>query len=232
MIFRNAHRIFTLLVCCFAPLTASALECPHKLLWTNGVLWCYSTVTCDSPIQCGNPTNVALIYNHAVTDLGCKAIPPNCECNLPDGSNDYLFRVVVETRGQLSVYEMDPDLPVNAPNCSFMDVFSVPIPNTADFYQCMEFRFTPGPGQPPQNIRIAIKLKSKPSSYLVNETITLTATHLIRNVNGQDIKYQLLNNGRLMPEETPVPRPAGEPNATGQDETTPPVPDAAGETAK
>lgn len=221
---------FTLLIACIlAPLTASAVECPYKLLWTNGVLWCYSTVTCVSPIACNSPTNVVLIYNHVLPDSGCNLSPTNCECKIPDNQNDYLFRVIVESQGESNVYEMNPDLPIQINDCSFMDSFNVPIPESDIYYQCMEFRFSPGPTMPPRNIRIAIKLKSKPSTHLVNESITLTPTHLVRKVNGQEIKYQLLIKGMLMPEEQPAPTPEGNAGGTGQNEQQQAPPKPGGE---
>ncbi len=232
MIFVNTRTLAVMVACLLVTSAVSAVECPNRLLWTNGTLWCYSTVTCDSPRDCSKPSSVTLIYDHAVANTGCKSSATECNCNLPDASNDYLFRVVTEGGGAADVYEMNPDLPVQNQNCLFLDVFNVPIPNSTNYFQCLEFRFTPDPGKPPRNIRIAIKLKSKPAQYLLNENITLDATHLTRKVSGQDIKYQLLRSGMLVPEEVPPPEPDNKPESGGKAESTPPVPAATGETSK
>ena len=199
--FQNKALIVLCLLLAWPMNLSAADECPYTLLWSTGTLWAYTTVECKSPRECNVITNVVLVYDHPVNKLGCEQSLTECKCRLPDNENDYLYKVIIEAANTPDMYEMEPDKPVVNHGCLFIDAFNVPIKDTETYFRCIEFRFQPDPAKPPINMRLAIKLKSKPKTFLVNEDTRYDneaePKSLIRKVNGQDLGYQILRGGKL-----------------------------------
>ncbi len=197
----------TLAICLTIPSSTNAIECPFQLLWTDGEVWAYRAVKCQSPTKCNVPSGVVLMYNHVVADTGCGGVA--CTCNLSDDDNDPIGKAAVAAGNLPPIHKIAPDKPVQNGSCSFIDAFNVPIKGTQTYYKCIEFRFKPDPAGPDKNLRVALELTAKPTTFLVNDDATYdnatTPKKLNRKVGGSDIEYEIIRSGRLlMPATAPA----------------------------